>query len=249
MYGWDRNHGESLLPELLDRVCSEIDGEFRVRLGMANPGGVYGVREELASVFARHDNLYNFLHVPVQSGSPEVLRDMRRQHGVEEFRAIAETFDAALDEWTLSTDFLVGFPTEEEADHEQTVELLEETRPEKINITRFSKRPGTDAAAMRGLGGTIKKERSKELSELKRQIVADAYADLVGTEREVLVVEDGRDDSLKARDTAYHQIIIQEASAWGVEIGDTLRVEVTDSEHMYAYGRPIASARKAPPPQ
>lgn len=248
VYGWDRNHGKSLLPELLDRVCTEIDGEFRVRLGMANPGGVYEVRDELASVFARHDNLYNFLHVPVQSGSPAVLRDMRRQHGVEEFRAIVETFDAELEEWTLSTDFLVGFPTEEESDHEQSVELLTETRPEKINITRFSKRPGTDAASMRGLGGTIKKKRSKELSEHKRRIVAEAYADLIGTERQVLVVEDGREDSLKARDGAYRQIIIQEASEWGVEIGDTLRVEVTDSEHMYAYGRPVASSRRRATP-
>ena len=83
VYGWDTNQGESLLPELLDRIC-DIDGDFRVRVGMANPKGVHGVREELARVFADNDELYNFLHAPVQSGSDDVLADMRRQHAVAE---------------------------------------------------------------------------------------------------------------------------------------------------------------------
>ncbi len=239
VYGWDRNHGESLLPELLDRIATEIDGEFRVRVGMANPGGVHGVRKELADVFAAHEEIYNFLHVPVQSGSPSVLRDMRRQHGVTEYREIIETFNERLDYWTLSTDFLVGFPTESEDDHAKSVTLLKETRPEKVNITRFSKRPGTDAAAMDGLGGTIKKERSKELSEHKRTIVADAYASMVGEQRDVLVVEDGRDDSIKCRDQAYRQIIIQNASTYDLQLGDFVTVAVTDSAHMYAYGTPV----------
>ena len=239
VYGWDRNQGESLLPELLDRICSEIDGEFRVRVGMANPRGVYSVREELASVFAAHDKLYNFLHVPVQSGSEAVLSDMRRSHGVEEYRGIVETFDEYLSYWTLSTDFLVGFPTETDADHKQSVRLLEETRPEKVNVTRFSKRPGTDAADLHGLGGQIKKDRSKELSERKRELVAAAYADMVGDRRKVLVVQPGREDSMKCRDGAYRQIIVTDAEAHGLEPGMFTTVEVTDSEHMYAYGRPI----------
>ncbi len=95
VYGWDE--GERTLPELLDRICTEIDGDFRVRLGMANPGGVHGIREELADVFARHDQLYNFIHLPVQSGSDAVLEDMRRQHRVEKFREIVATFDNRLD--------------------------------------------------------------------------------------------------------------------------------------------------------
>src|SRR6056297_3640095 len=151
VYGWDRNQGESLLPELLERICTEIDGEFRVRVGMANPKGVHGVREELARVFAEQEKLYNFLHAPVQSGSDDVLADMRRQHHVDEYVEVVETFDESLDYWTLSTDFIAGFPTEEPEDHEQSMALMRETRPEKINVTRFSKRPGTDAANMKGL--------------------------------------------------------------------------------------------------
>ncbi|KAB1193730.1 tRNA (N(6)-L-threonylcarbamoyladenosine(37)-C(2))-methylthiotransferase [Haloferax sp. MBLA0076] len=237
VYGWDK--GDRKLPELLDRICSEIDGEFRVRVGMANPGGVHGIRQELADVFATHDNLYNFIHAPVQSGSDEVLEHMRRQHRVDKFRDIVETFDETLDYWTLSTDFIVGYPTETDEDHAKSMALLREIRPEKINVTRFSKRPGTDAADLKGLGGTIKKERSKEMSEAKMDIVAAAYEEMVGTEHDVLVVEEGTGDSVKCRDEAYRQIIVQNASEHGLEPGDFVRVTVTAHQTVYAFGEPV----------
>ncbi|MGA9403205.1 tRNA (N(6)-L-threonylcarbamoyladenosine(37)-C(2))-methylthiotransferase [Haladaptatus sp.] len=237
VYGWDQ--GERKLHVLLDRICNEIEGDFRVRVGMANPKGVHGIREELAQVFAENDELYNFIHAPVQSGSNDVLGDMRRQHQVEEYVEIVETFDEYLDYWTLSTDFIVGFPTETDEDHEQSMALLRETRPEKLNVTRFSKRPGTDAADMKGLGGTIKKERSKEMSELKMDIVGAAYDDMVGTEKRVMVVEEGTGDSVKCRDGAYRQIIVQHASEHGIEPGDFLDVEVTSHQTVYAFGKPV----------
>ena len=240
VYGWDR--GERKLPELLDRICTEIDGEFRVRVGMANPGGIHGIREGLADVFARHEKLYNFIHVPVQSGSDRVLESMRRQHRVDQFREIVETFDDRLEDWTLSTDFIVGFPTETDRDHKRSMELLRETRPEKINVTRFSKRPGTDAADHKGLGGQTKKDRSKAMSELKREIVGRAYQSIVGTTQRVLVVEHGTGDSVKCRDGAYRQIIVRNASEHGLEPGAFTTVEITAHQTMYAFGEPIANA-------
>ncbi|MFC6725313.1 tRNA (N(6)-L-threonylcarbamoyladenosine(37)-C(2))-methylthiotransferase [Halobium palmae] len=236
VYGWDQ--GERTLHELLDRIC-DIDGDFRVRLGMANPKGVHGIRDELAAVFAENEELYDFVHAPVQSGSNEVLGDMRRQHQVSEFVEVVETFDEALDHWTLSTDFIVGFPTETDADHEQSMALLREVRPEKINVTRFSKRPGTDAADMKGLGGTVKKERSKAMSELKMEIVGEAYGAMVGDERRVLAVEAGTGDSVKCRDSAYRQVIVRNATDHGVEPGDFLDVEITSHQTVYAFGTPI----------
>ena len=240
VYGWDT--GDRKLPELLDRIC-DIDGEFRVRLGMANPGGIHGIHEDLADVFAENEELYDFIHAPVQSGSDDVLADMRRQHRVEKFREVVETFDDRLDHWTLSTDFIVGFPTESDADHELSMDLLAEVRPEKINVTRFSKRPGTDAADMKGLGGTVKKERSKAMSELKMEVVGEAYESMVGERYEVLVVEEGTGDSVKCRDSAYRQIIVQSATDRGVEVGDFLEVEVTGHNTVYAFGEPVDDAR------
>ncbi len=236
VYGWDK--GERKLPELLERIC-DIDGDFRVRVGMANPGGIHGVHEELADVFAEHEKLYDFIHVPVQSGSDEVLEAMRRQHRVDKFEEVVEAFDDRLDHWTLSTDFIVGFPTETETDHERSMELLDSVRPEKINVTRFSKRPGTDAADMKGLGGTLKKERSKEMAALKREICREAYASMVGETHEVLAVEPGTGDSVKCRDSAYRQVIVTNATERGVEIGEFLDVEITQNETMYCFGEPV----------
>jgi MiaB-like tRNA modifying enzyme len=236
VYGWDG--GERKLHVLLDRIC-DVDGEFRVRVGMANPKGVHGIREELADVFAENEKLYNFLHAPVQSGSDDVLGDMRRQHQVAEFLDVVETFDDRLDEWTLATDFIVGFPTETETDHEASMDLLRRVRPEKINVTRFSKRPGTDAADLPGLGGPVKKERSKAMSTLKREVVGEMHASMVGTRREVLAVRPGTGDSVKCRDGAYRQVIVRDAETRGVAPGDVFEVEITAAEPMYVFGRPV----------
>ena len=245
VYGWDTNQGESLLPELLERICTDIDGDFRVRVGMANPKGLHGVREELATVFAEHDELYNFIHAPVQSGSDDVLADMRRQHAVEEYLEVVEAFDDALDYWTLSTDFIVGFPTEDPADHEQSMELLRETTPEKINVTRFSKRPGTDAAEMKGLGGQTKKDRSKAMTELKMDVVGAAHEAMVGQQSSVLLVEDGTDESLVGYDEAYRQVVIVDAEERGLEVGDFVDVEITGHSTVYAFGEPVERAALA----
>ncbi|QRY24204.1 tRNA (N(6)-L-threonylcarbamoyladenosine(37)-C(2))-methylthiotransferase [Halobacterium sp. BOL4-2] len=240
VYGWDT--GERKLPELLERIATEIEGEFRVRVGMANPGGVHGIREELAAVFAEHDEIYNFLHAPVQSGSDDVLADMRRQHEVSQYRDIVETFNDTLGEWTLSTDFIVGFPTEDDDDHEASMDLLRETRPEKINVTRFSKRPGTDAAELKGLGGQTKKDRSKAMTELKMDVVGEAHESMVGTRRDVLVVDEGTGDSVKCYDGAYRQVIVQNATDHGLEPGDFATVEVTSHQTVYAFAEPVDAA-------
>jgi len=236
VYGWEQ--GERKLADLLERICA-IPGDFRVRVGMANPKGVHGIREELAEVFAEHEELYDFLHAPVQSGSNAVLGDMRRQHTVDEFREVVDAFDDRLEAWTLATDFIVGFPTETPADHEASMALLRDVRPEKINVTRFSKRPGTDAADMKGLGGTTKKERSRAMTDLKMALMAEVYGDMVGERRDVLVVEPGTGDSVKCRDQAYRQIVIQGAGEWGIEPGDFLEAEVTGHETVYAFGEPV----------
>ena len=127
------------------------------------------------------------------------------------------------------------------------MELLRETTPERINVTRFSKRPGTDAADMKGLGGTLKKERSSAMTDLKMDVVEDAYRSMVGERHEVLVVEQGTGDSVKAYDEAYRQVIIREADERGIEPGDVVEVVVTSQNTVYAFGEPVrAEADPAP---
>jgi len=236
VYGMD--DGEAKLPELLRRICA-LPGDFRVRVGMANPKGVHGMRDELAAVFAEHDELYNFLHAPVQSGSDDVLSDMRRRHRRPHFEELVETFEQTLDYWTLATDFIVGFPTESESDFQASLDLLRAFAPAKVNVTRFSKRPGTHAAEMDGLGGTIKKERSKAMTDLKMDVVGAAHEAMVGDRHELLFVEDGTDESLVGYDEAHRQVAVPGAQSMGHSLGEFVEVEITGHNTVYALGEPI----------
>jgi threonylcarbamoyladenosine tRNA methylthiotransferase CDKAL1 len=236
VYGWDL--GERLLDQLLDEIC-ELPGDFRVRLGMANPKGVHGICESLANVFSKHEKLYDFIHAPVQSGSNTVLGHMRRQHQVNEFKDIVSIFNRHLDHWTLATDFIVGFPTETTEDHQQSLNLIREVQPERINITRFSKRPGTDAAKLKGLGGTLKKQRSSEMTQLKLEITSQAYRSMIGTRHTLLAVEPGTNGSMKCRDEAYRQVIIKDFEDYGITPGTFIPSQIVSSEHVYAFAEPV----------
>ena len=91
---------------------------------------------------------------------------------------------------------------------------------------------------MKGLGGTIKKERSKAMTDCKMAVVGEAYESMVGQRREVLAVEEGTGDSVKCRDSAYRQIIVQHAANHGIELGDFFEVEITGQNTVYAFGEP-----------
>jgi tRNA A37 methylthiotransferase MiaB len=91
---------------------------------------------------------------------------------------------------------------------------------------------------MKGLGGTVKKERSKAMTELKMDVVGEAHESMVGERRSVLAVRPGTGDSVKCRDPAYRQVVVDEPDH-GVEPGDVLDVEVTDARRVYAVGRPV----------
>ncbi len=149
------------------RAIAEIPGEFRVRVGMADPLTVYPIQEELVAAYAC-DKMFKFLHLPVQSGDDTILESMRRQYTVSEFEEIVGRFRLAFPEITLSTDVIVGFPGESEEQFEATMELIRRVRPDIVNVTRFSPRDGTPAATMPGqIVGWKVKERSRRLTRLR----------------------------------------------------------------------------------
>ena len=123
-YGFDI---DSDLPELVNMV-SEIPQNFFIRVGMMNPMYMPRIRDGLLKSF-ESAKVFKFLHVPVQSGSDKVLNDMKRGHTAQTFRDVAKHFRDKFDRFTISTDVIVGFPTETEDDFEQTLRLLEQTRP------------------------------------------------------------------------------------------------------------------------
>jgi threonylcarbamoyladenosine tRNA methylthiotransferase CDKAL1 len=113
-----------------------------------------------------HPKVSKFLHVPVQSGSDSVLAAMRRGYTVSDFEEIVAAFRSRIPSIYLSTDIIVGFPTETDDDFEKTVELLRRTRIDKVNLSRFGARPGTEAAKMKQLPAEIVIERSVRLHNL-----------------------------------------------------------------------------------
>lgn len=131
-YGMDK--GRAMLPELLRKI-SEIEGEFRVRVGMMNPQHAVRMLDELINAYSS-EKIYKFLHIPVQSGDNRILEDMKRNHTVEDYVEVVEAFRNSFDDVLISTDIIVGFPTETEEAFWKSYELIKETRPDIVNITR-----------------------------------------------------------------------------------------------------------------
>lgn len=220
-YGLDK--GEFLLPKLLEEI-SKIDGEFRVRVGMMNPQHAKKQLDSLLKAF-ESDKIYKFLHLPVQHGDNKILEDMRRDHSVEDFLEVVESFRKNF-EITLSTDIIVGYPTETEESFWKTYELLEEVKPDIVNITRFSKRKGTTAEKLKEIPGWIVKERSRKLTELSIRIGLENNKEFLGKELKVLITSSGKKWML-SRSDSYRAVITVG------ELGVTKIVKIGAFRHNY----------------
>ena len=221
------------LPSLINQV-SQIPEKFKVRVGMMNPMFMPRIRNNLLKSF-ENDKVFRFLHVPVQSGSNNVLNHMKRGHTVETFRNVVRKFRAKFDSFTISTDIIVGYPTETQEDFEKTIELLNETKPDIVNLSRYSRRPGTEAAEMAQIDVLEVKKRSKRVSELVNDISLENNKKWIGWKGEVLFDENS-DGQIKGRNFAYKPIFVNEI----FEIGQTRMVEIVDATNHSLIGE-IAS--------
>ena len=176
------------LPELVNAV-SEVDKQFFIRVGMMNPMYMPKIRDGLLKSF-ESNKVFKFLHVPVQSGSNKVLNDMKRGHTEKTFRDITNEFRKKFERFTISTDVIVGFPTETEEDFEDTLNLLENTKPDIVNLSKYSQRPGTSAAEMKQIDVTEVKRRSKITYELINRISEKNNKNWIGWEGQVIFDEE-----------------------------------------------------------
>jgi len=217
-YGFDINTD---LPSLIDTVV-EIPHDFKVRVGMMNPMYLARIKDSLIKSFDS-DKVYKFLHVPVQSGSNKVLNDMKRGHTAETFRDIVKKVRDRFSEFTISTDVIVGFPSETLEDFEKTVKLLKETKPDVVNFSKYSARPGTEAAEWEQIDVSEVKKRSRFIFDLVNQISLENNQKWIGWKGEVLF-DEKIDERVKGRNFAYKSIFIDES----VKIGQKHLVEITD---------------------
>eukprot|EP00929_Paragymnodinium_shiwhaense_P050808 TRINITY_DN25594_c0_g1_i1.p1 TRINITY_DN25594_c0_g1~~TRINITY_DN25594_c0_g1_i1.p1 ORF type:complete len:564 (+),score=119.84 TRINITY_DN25594_c0_g1_i1:69-1760(+) len=155
----------SNIVKLLNRVADAVPPGVMIKLGMTNPPYMLQHLDELVKVFKR-PNVFEFIHIPVQSGSDEVLKHMVREYVTADFRVLADGLRASVPNILLATDIICGFPTESQEDHQESLDLVKEYKFPVLNIAQFYPRPGTTAARMKGLPRSIVKERSTEMTKL-----------------------------------------------------------------------------------
>ena len=229
-YGFDIGTN---LPTLIENV-SEIEHDFMIRVGMMNPMYMTRIKQDLLKSF-ENDKVFKFLHIPVQNGSNRILKEMKRGHTANVFRDTNYAFRKKFERFTISTDIIVGFPSESEEDFAQTIDLIKETRPDVINLSRYSARPGTNAAKMDQLDISEVKRRSKIISELIDKIVLERNLEWMDWKGDVLFDEIA-DGITKGRNFAYKPIIIDDE----VKIGQKIKIEITKATKRGLYGKAIS---------
>jgi threonylcarbamoyladenosine tRNA methylthiotransferase CDKAL1 len=227
---WGLDTGESF-PNLL-RDIAAVPGRFHIRVGMMNPATVLGNLCDLVDAWD-DPKLFRFLHLPVQSGSDAVLARMQRGYRVADFLQIVEAFRERHPDMMVSSDFIVGFPGETEADFNGSLDLVRQASLAKVNITRYSRRAGTAAAAYPDFPDRIKKDRSRALLAS-----ADAAYDRfnegwIRRTTPVVVTEQRVSGSVVCRNPSYLNVIVPEE----LPIGTTGQAVILHNRRHYVIGR------------
>lgn len=223
----------SSLPELVKSV-SEIGHDFMVRVGMMNPMYLPRIRKGLLTSF-ENGRVFKFLHIPVQSGSDKVLKEMKRQHTSKIFYDTDKAFRERFERFTIATDIIVGFPTETQEDFADTVSLVKSTRPDIVNLSRYSARAGTKAAKMKQIEIDEVKKRSKIIFDLAKKISTERNKEWIGWQGEVLF-DERSDGKTKGRNFAYKQVITDQEIA----LGQKVIVKITGAAQNGLYGNIVS---------
>lgn len=210
--------------DLLRRVAA-VDGLLRVRYITSHPRHF---DRRLVEALAELPTVSRELHLPVQSGSNRILKRMHRGYTREQYQRLVARLRRAVPDITLSTDIIVGFPGETEADFEQTLELLEELGFGQVFGFVFSPRPRTPAARYgETVPEQVAKQRLHRLFELTDRIALELNRELVGDTVRVLVDGDSRRDPRDWQGRGEDNRVVNFAKTAGVSVGDVVEVRIT----------------------
>ena len=217
------------------RACGEIEGLERVRFTSPHPAEF---TSDVIDAMAETPNVCPQLHMPLQSGSDKVLKDMRRSYRTKKFLGILDEVREKLPHASLTTDIIVGFPGETEQDFQDTLDVVEKARFTSAFTFQYSPRPGTPAAEMDNqVPKEVVQERFERLVALQERISAEENAKLVGSEQELLVqAEGGRKNdqthrmSGRARDGRLVHFTPEGNLDGEIRPGDVVHVRITDSK-------------------
>ncbi|KAL6515672.1 hypothetical protein OROHE_018706 [Orobanche hederae] len=237
------------LPILLNSLVAELpsDGSTMLRIGMTNPPYILEHLKEIADVL-RHPCVYSFLHVPVQSGSNNVLTAMNREYCVSEFRTVVDTLIDLVPGMQIATDIICGFPGETDEDFEETVNLIKEYKFAQVHISQFYPRPAleswetsnivkerTPAARMKKVPSNIVKKRSRELTTIFESFTP--YVGMEGNIERIWITEVATDGShLVGHTKGYIQVLVVGSESM---LGTSAMVKVTSVGRWSVFGEVI----------
>jgi tRNA-2-methylthio-N6-dimethylallyladenosine synthase len=225
--------GKSPFVQLLEAVHA-VDGIERIRFTSPHP---VGYREDLVRAFTYLPKLCSHIHFPMQSGSDRVLQAMRRPYKSAKFMALCEAMQAARPGLAITTDIIVGFPGETEADFLASVAAVERVRFDNAFVFRYSPRRNTPAADMPNpISEQVKEERNQILLDVVNRIAIEKNQALVGTRQEVLCEGPSKTNAahLTGR-TTHNKIVIFDGDAAGLS-GRLLDIHIDHSTGFTLYG-------------
>jgi threonylcarbamoyladenosine tRNA methylthiotransferase MtaB len=229
---WPNQQNDNLA-NLLDKIA-QIPDLARIRLSSLEPGDV---TPRLLDTFCEHRNIMPHLHLSLQSGSNEILKKMCRQYNADDFRKKVDMIKSRLDRPAITTDIIVGFPTETDDDFEQTVALAKEVSFAKMHVFAFSPRNGTAASNMQGtVNSKIIKERSKILRDLDKKLQSDFRQQFIGETTEVLL--ENSTSRLHGRAERYFYVEIQ-SNRKNLNTNDLINVRLIDNNQDCLTGKLI----------
>lgn len=241
---------ESQFPLLLRRIANEVPGLVRLRYTSPHPRHA---TEALARAHAEVDILAHHVHLPVQSGSDRILKRMIRRYNRAEYTERARRLLAARPDMTMSTDIIVGFPGETDADFEATLELIRDVGFTGAFAFKYSQRPFTPALKLPDdVPESLKSERLARLFEVVEGQTRDHLAKLVGTTQQVLVEGTSKAGAKEGRAfvegrTLRNEIVHIEQPEGRIAIGEVVDVEITRAYKHSLFGGLTADALEALP--
>ena len=242
-YGKRSEDGDSL--DKLFRTVHDIDRLERIRFTTSHPGDL---RDELIACYAELPKLCSQFHLPVQSGSDRVLRNMRRFYTRSQYLDRVERLRRARPDIAFTTDIIAGFPGETEEDVALTLSLLEEVRFDNVYSFVFSPRPGTSAAARPdSFTEGQKVERLMRIQEVVRRISLELHEAETGKTHTLLIEGPSKRDPSRVTGRTSQGVAVHLEASLGYRAGDLVKVLITAGSQTHLKAVPLDQSRRASP--
>lgn len=232
------SYGKTLTPrrsftELLVEL-NKIRDLKRIRFMTPHPRDI---TDDFLELYGKLDKLMPQLHLPIQSGSDKVLKDMNRHYDTEKYMYIVDKVKKIRPDISLSTDIIVGYPTETEEDFEKTLDIVKKVRYDSAFTFIFSPRPNTPAAKLKEIDENIVKDRFNRLTDLMNSIQLENHEGTIGNRYEILVESyNEREHTLEGRNP-YGRLVVFDGDR--EDIGKIVEVEIEKINTFTSFGRMV----------